>query len=335
LAALAIAPSATRADLPAPPPPPGVIDLTPHELPGNPGPVIHREEGEATWYASAEFLLLTARRGDLDFALSNSDAGNPFASVGSVLEATYPIDGGFRVGGGYVTKSGHWDMSFHFTYFSSEDNRAAATPAGGSLFPTLTRPGINIVDTAVAASYMRYRWFDLELARRFQVEPDLTLKLSTGLRFLTLEDTFRVQYDGQDANAAEVLNNGRAFGPGFLLGGTAEYRLGRRWRVDARGRGTLAYTYHDTRTRETNDAGATVNTDALREHSRVLPVVELGLGLVWEAGGYRVRIGYELQNWFNAFEQPRFTSDVALGTFVRRASDLGVQGVVFSFSKSF
>jgi len=71
------------------------------------------------------------------------------------------------------------------------------------------------------------------------------------------------------------------------------------------GRSTLASTYHDTRTRETNDAGATVNTDVLREHSRVLPVVELGLGLVWEAGGYRVRIGYELQNWFSHADRIR------------------------------
>jgi len=48
-----------------------------------------------------------------------------------------------------------------------------------------------------------------------------------------------------------------------------------------------------------------VNTDVLREHSRVLPVVELGLGLVWEAGGYRVRIGYELQNWFSHADRIR------------------------------
>lgn len=317
------------------PPPPGVVDLTPRDFPEHAAPVVEAPEDKSKWHASAEFLLLHGRRRDLDYAFSNPDPGNPFAPVGTLLEATYPIGGGYRIGGGYTGKRGHWDGSFYFSYWSSNDNKAAATPPGGTLFATQTRPGISVVDTAVASSFVRYRLFDIELTRHLEFEPDVSFKALTGFRFLTLDDTFRVQYDGLDANMTEVLNRSDSFGLGVMLGGEGEWQLSRRWRLTARGRGTLAFARHNVRVLETDGAGAIVNTDANNLYFNAMPIIEFGLGIAYEAGGYRFHIGFQAQNWFNAFDYPSFVSDVAVGKPVRRASDLGVEGVVFTFSKSF
>jgi len=78
---------------------------------------------------------------------------------------------------------------------------------------------------------------------------------------------------------------------------------------------------------ETNNAGATVLADLADRGALTVPVVSLGVGLVYEYRGVFVRAGYEVTNWLGPFERPTFVDDFAEGKFVRRSGNLGLDGI--------
>ena len=65
--------------------------------------------------------------------------------------------------------------------------------------------------------------------------------------------------------------------------------------------------------------------------SVIVPVLEAAIGAGWEWDSengwvFRLRGGYEFQNWFNVVEVIEFVDDGSDGRLVDNASDLGFDG---------
>ena len=49
----------------------------------------------------------------------------------------------------------------------------------------------------------------------------------------------------------------------------------------------------------------------------------------------RVRLGYELQNWFNVLDVNQFSDDLADQSLTRNTTDLGVDGITLRVDANF
>ena len=63
--------------------------------------------------------------------------------------------------------------------------------------------------------------------------------------------------------------------------------------------------------------------------NKVIPIVDMGIGLRFEKGPLRIGVGYEFMNWFGMLEGFDFVDDAHPAKMSRRSGDLGFDGVVF------
>ena len=64
---------------------------------------------------------------------------------------------------------------------------------------------------------------------------------------------------------------------------------------------------------ETNNGGATVYADLRDQFALTVPVISLGVGIMYEYRGVFIRAGYEVTNFIGLFERPTFVDDFAQG----------------------
>lgn len=324
----------------APPPspaPPPVVDLTPAELPGRQvtiSEIVPSPSSPRAILTSAEYLLVRPRRRDLDFALV--DPFDDFVPDGKLKSVEWPTVSGFRAGIGYRPADSCWETMFTYMYLHAGDDRHAAAPPGGVLYPTLTRPGL--VDRALtgdAGSGITFNVFDLEAARRFTIDDTLAFRLSGGTRWASIDQSLDAFYFGGDADGAHVRSRAEFDGFGLTVGGQGDWCLGRGFRLFTRVRGSLLVGDSCSRLRETNFGGLVTNAD-IRDHSvQTVPVLELASGLSWEYRNFTASVGYEIANWFNLFDSPYFIDDFSEGKIGRRRSDVSLEGVFFRLGMAF
>jgi hypothetical protein len=326
--------------LTAPPPspaPPPVVDLTPAEIPGRQVTISEIVPGPSSPRAiltSAEYLLVRPRRRDLDFALV--DPFDDFTPEGKLKSVEWPTVSGFRAGIGYRPADSCCETWFTYMYLHSGDDRRAAAPFGGVLYPTLTRPGV--VDRALtgdAGSGITFHVFDLEAVRRFTIDDTFAFRLSGGTRWASIDQSLNAFYFGGDADGAQVRSRTDFDGVGLTVGGQGDWVLGRGFRLFTRLRGSLLVGESCSRLRETNFGGLVLNAD-LREHTvQTVPVLELASGLSWEYRNFTASVGYELANWFDLYDSPFFIDDFAEGKIGRRRGDVSLEGVFFRLGMAF
>ena len=63
--------------------------------------------------------------------------------------------------------------------------------------------------------------------------------------------------------------------------------------------------------------------------NKVVPTLDLGLGLSYQSGWLRLSVGYEFHNWFGVVEGFDFVDDAHPAKMARRSGDLGFDGVFF------
>jgi Legionella pneumophila major outer membrane protein precursor len=317
--------------------PPPVVDLTPPDLPGRrvaiseivPGPCNPR-----TFLTSAEYLLVRPRRRDLDFAIV--DPIDDLAPQGKIKSADWPTVSGLRAGIGYRPADSLWEAMFTYTYLFSGDDRTAAAPPGGVLYPTLTRPGVvDRVQAALAGSGITFNVFDLESGRRFQVDDSFAFRLFSGARWASVDQSLNAYYFGGDADRAHVRSRIEFDGAGVTVGGQGDWIIGRGFRLFGRARGSLLVGDFCTRLTETDQGGRVLNADVREHFVQTVPVLEIATGISWEYRNFKASVGYEVANWFNLADTPFFVDDLAEGKFGRRRGDVSLEGVFFQLGLAF
>lgn len=342
--ALAVPGARAQDNAVAVPPPLVLKDLTPHDEhhgPGHGGSHGHSAVETLTGHhvhggftVEGEYLLLRARRGANDFAIS--DPTTDLIPNGRLESLNYQLRGGFRVGLGYRFAGTAWDTLFTYSYFRAGAERFLTAPAGGTLYATMTRPALNDeVNSAAATGRIEYNVFDAVAGRRMLVEEAGFVRAFAGFRWASIRQNLNVAYDGNDANVGEVRTTSNFTGFGPTVGLDSTWNLTEHWFLSARGSAALMTGSIDSPHRETNNAGLTTYVNLETRNRRVVPVASLALAGGWRTERVFVRAGYEITNWFGLIESKRLTGELAEGHLLNSRSDLSLEGFFVQFGVAF
>jgi hypothetical protein len=336
IVALAGMPSLLEAQ---PPPPLPDIPVRPGPAPAyyNPAPVLPHDadlgpvedcQHPGAFLFGVDFLLLKARRVPQDFAIVGP--ASAFGPQGSVVTDEWKYRTGFRVGGGYRLPGEGWEVSFFYTYLHSSNNTGVSRGDGETLFATLTHPGtVEEVDGAAADSSLSYNVFDVEFGRWFKPSEALQVRAFGGPRFAQINQGFNALYTGGSAGAGDQVTSGVNFdGGGVRAGGEAHWYPLRVIGLYARGSASLLVGNGRSSLTETGNAGAANIVNVTDRFEKVVPVLELGMGVTYQHRGLRLTAGYEFVNWFGLYSVPDFVDDAHQGKLSRRVGDLGLDGLV-------
>jgi hypothetical protein len=313
-------------------PPPDKHELGDHTIPEYLTPFAPAHRG---WYADGEFLLMRARSTDMDYAITGSNVG--LGTVGPIDTLNFKLSAGLRTEVGYrFGDQGKWEAAFGYTYFGDHGGVTTVAGPGQVLFPTLTRPGLT--DTALAANVsttLDYQLFDLIVARRVVVDDNFAVRAIGGFRFADIRQSLNASYNGDDARQDSVYTGSRfqGFGPivglESVLGGWHGFHLYSKASVG------LLSGLNTNPLLETNDAGGTTYVNTTYNVRKVVPTGTVGIGGGWQYNNLSIRAGYEITEWNDIFERPRFTDDVTPGKIVTRPSNLTLEGLFIQVRYSF
>lgn len=296
-------------------------DLTPEKLPS-----VHvsPEEGAPGLLFTADFLLLTPRQSGLDFALV--DPKNDLIPVGTMQSLHLKTQAGLRTALSYRLKSG-WDVGFAYSFFNTTDSYGAFAPAGGLLYPTLTRPGlINESTSAFGRAQLTINTFDATVGKSWDVDEALRLRFYGGLRFATAYNLMQSSYNGRDADSAFAETRSNFGGVGPMFGTEARVGITESIGIFGKANGGLLTGTQRVKLLENNNGGGTIYTDFHDRYSTVIPFMQLGLGLEFRYNGVFLRGGYEVTQYFDLVDRPVFTNDLAEGKLTRRLTHLALDG---------
>jgi hypothetical protein len=324
-----------------------VLDVTPPSIPGGhhtghglphttvcpPGEKWEeKKERPAGFFGSAELIFWRPRFADTAFALR--DPTFDLTPSGRIEDINPDTRLGLRVGGGYRLESG-WGVGLLYTYLESNDGSAIAAPAGGVIYPTLTRPGIvDRAATAAADAGLTYQLFDLDVSKTVELDKHLALRTFAGVRFANIDSDLNAGYDGQLARQARVASTSEFVGAGPTAGAEATWEAGPIGLFGA-ARGGLVYGRFDSRLTEVNANGTVPLADVSDRAFGLAPTMTVQLGGSYNWRGLSVAAGYEVTHWFGAVSRPTFTDDFADGRVARKRSDLSLDGVFVRLMASY
>jgi hypothetical protein len=326
------------------PPAPVVEPFTP--APAPPGPVVtHTVDGPDVWEGDGrlgdglffwgEYLYLQPRRDALDFAVAGTPAGLP---AGSVQAVGWSPASGLRAGLGWRTPQDGWALGFGYTYLHSAGVSALAAGPDGMLFATTAHAGgIDDVSTASATASLNYNVLDVELSRVVPLGEATDLRLFGGGRFAWIDQGFDAVYDGGStgARAARVSSPTSFNGAGLSAGGEGTWRLYRGLGLYARARAALLSGEVRNDLVQTDNFGRLTLVNLTEKRQRVVPELELGLGLALEWECVSLRVGYELSNWFGLIDSPDLPDGTGVGRVGRRGGDLSLEGLAVRLGVQF
>jgi hypothetical protein len=286
------------------------------------------------FFMDAEYLLLRPRRRAFDFAIT--DPSSKDAPIGSIESLEWRTRSGVRVGGGYAFPGDGWEAGAYYTYLHSDASAFVAKPSGGTLFATLTHPGtIEQVDTALATSGINFNVVDVELARRFNTSERLAFRVFGGARFASIDQSLNAFYNGVDANLAEVHRPIEFDGAGIRVGGEGYWNINWGLSLFASASGSLLFGDFRSTLIQTNNNGATTDVNVVDDFEKIVPVIEMGIGVAWQYRNVQVKVGYEISNWFGLVDSPDFVDAIHQGKLAHRVSDLSLDGLDLQVRLSF
>lgn len=281
----------------------------------------------------AEYLFLKPRRRSMDFAIIDPNDQGAEIPEGSIESLEWERRSGFRAGAGYVLPGSGWDIGFVYTYLHSNDSRSLVAPANGTLLTTLSRPGaVDEVTAASASASLDYDVLDFELGTKVVQSPFSTIRVFGGPRMAWIDQKLSAQYDGNTAVQSEASAPLLFDGYGMRMGGEGNFAMGGGFSFFTRASGSLLVGDFRTRLLETNSAGNTLVADISEKYEKVVPVAELGVGLAWQRGNFRVTAGYEITNWFGMVESRDFVDDWHESRMSTRTSNLSLEGFFFQLA---
>lgn len=327
------------------------------ENPCNP----HRWGGKV----DASFAVWQAKEEGLNFAFDNSPrfpqatyGTNPRSNIsGQFIGPDFNWMPALKVNLGVEFPQKGWDMDLRWTFFYSHNNQTAhanATTAGFGLLPVWILPSAD-VSSPTLFGQARGSWqlhlntIDWELGYDFFLTKALSLRLSGGLKGVSLFQKFHVDYsEGILVNTLQPVSfstqmSNDALGLGPRIAFFSRWRLPKGFSLMADIAGAFALTVFDMK-REDNDAllnsGAVnqVNSQYNESFWAYRPILECRMGLSWDTCyGARKQfpfgfdLFYELQNYWEQNMLRLLVANPVLHLAFPQRGDLMVQGMTLTF----
>jgi hypothetical protein len=285
------------------------------------------------YFLESGYLNWKIRRSDLDYAISgNLNLGGGLDNA-IRHEVKHQSEPGFRMLFGRTIKD-NWNIAFGLTTYSAE--QAATVVAGsGLVFATLTNPYQfdTQIGRADASSNFEQRVYDLYLSRQVGVGGQRNVKIFGSLRFADHDSTKRVDYFDIDeiSPLSNITTETNSTGFGIRIGGEGIWGITDRSYAFASGETSLLLnrvTTTTVNTRTTSGGGNVVNS-VVDEYTQPLSVFGATVGLGHKFGTMDIRLGYEINSWFNLGARTAITNDVSASyySYNREESDIMVEGV--------
>jgi len=279
---------------------------------------------------AADFLYLRAKRGGLDFGISDPNTDDNVQ--GSVEALALESNPGIRGSIGYRTASG-WDIVFSYTHFDTDAERSVEAPEAGLFWLTRTSPASfnNNAAAAFATANLNYNVFDVEAGYVILPASCLAMRFFGGFRWAAIEQKFAVRYIGGTVVEERIQDQSTQVDAyGLRAGVETHWGLGNGWSVFGRAAGAVLmgdFSIHD-RESETGFGGAG-NVDVTYHYRDVLPVLDAAAGISWQIGRLTWQAGYELTAFLNLDNRVTFSGaeTISRAQMTNLSSDLGLEGL--------
>jgi hypothetical protein len=270
--------------------------------PGNPGPI-----------AYIDFLHWGAHRQGMDVAVVGLTDGE--IALG-VAELGFGRDGGLRIGLGYQFASG-WDVSWNYTYFSTDASLALQPTADNPII--LSQSMLNGFQQFTEGDFtfaarLNYHVNDLEFGRWINIDESTAFRLFGGFRWAIIDQRISSRFG--DAGDDDFWQQGETYsgtgeqtinmdGYGLRLGSEGRWNVGRGFSLFGKGSasvlaGHFNYRFTETGTEYVNGVVVDTNTLVARDtQTQLVPVLEVAAGVNWAYKQLELSAGYELAGWFN------------------------------------
>jgi hypothetical protein len=321
------------------PAPPSVVnpplkDVTPPELTTTLTPTLVEPVRAGGLYGSAEFLLLRPHLSSQDYAIV--DPTNDITPAGPLRSVNDSQRFGFQVEIGYRFPTSGWDASFTYLTFHSRGTDSATAPAGGLLYPELTRPGLT--DTALNAlanARLNYNTYDIALGKTFDIDPWTQFRMFGGVRFASIQQTVAGYYNGLLADDAYASSQSNFSGAGPIVGAEMRWKVFRGLSLFGKAEGGLIYGNTQATLFETNNAGGTLYTNVTDNYGSMVPTVGFSIGASWQYRGFTVSAGYQAVNWFGLIQRPALVDSFSEGKIVPQNTDFSLDGFFFRLAYAY
>ncbi|MFO0877405.1 MAG: Lpg1974 family pore-forming outer membrane protein [Gemmataceae bacterium] len=335
MAALLVTASLTGSSLAQPQGPPQPIALGANPFPPAPvapPPPPASELVEPRIILGAEYLLLAPRRSGQTYAIVGR---NPFwGPQGEIKSLDGGYDSGFRLSAGFRAPEAPWEMVLRYTYFHGDNDASYQGTADTAIFPTLTHPiTMQRAQAVYASNHVQFHLADLELTRLVPFDNLGNLRVFAGPRFVNVEQGIGATYQAGNGAVAQTCRWSEFNGGGLRAGAESEVWFADCLGLYLRGSATLM-TGHFTNSR-TELVNSTTIVDVGERTTRLIPMMDLGVGLNFRRNNWRLSIGYEFMNWFDMVDSSDFSDDANPSKLQRASSNLGFDGLVFRAEVSF
>jgi hypothetical protein len=271
-------------------------------------------------------MFLSARGETIPFAQIRDGEGPlavPRGPVGSV-DSNY--SSGFRVGGS-VGLGNNAELFGAFAWYENNNSNSLAVPAGEPLvihaltvFPTT----INAAADSLAASAdldIQFYMADVGVKLPICTGDCYFVKLDLGGRYAHLDQDFGAQYSLLGETTVNTSIDFDGAGPRIGLDG--QYNIHGGVFVFGRGGASFLFGEFDANYLQEN-VFAGVQAETAASDDRVVPILDLELGMGWQSQGGRFSIagGYMAQAWFNTMTTSTWVQGVRDTDFTRNRDNL-------------
>jgi len=294
----------------------------------------HEKAVESGFYGTAEYLLMRPRQRGLTYALV--DPVDDLTPQGRLRSVRNDLRSGLSVGLGYRFEKSGWDVAFLYTTIHSRGGDQVNAPAGGVLYPQMTRPGLtDSAQVAIADSRINYNVYDLEFGKLIHNDEHTQIRLFTGIRVASIDQTVSAGYNGGLADAAFAESSSNFNGAGPMLGAEMRWKMLNNLSMFGKAQGGLIYGRTRSSLVETNNGGATLYSDVNEVFRPVVPMVGLAIGGTYTYRGLSFSAGYQVVNWFGLIQRVTLIDDFSEGRAIEQTEDLSLEGVFFRLGFQF
>jgi hypothetical protein len=159
---------------------------------------------DSAFTVEAELLILDLCRSELDYAISGETNAVVYTDAGvAYVDPDWEL--GLRLKGNYCSCDDGWEYALQYTHYSAAHSSSITRSTGGTspaVLPTRIHPAVlgaaRSANSANATFDLDYDVIDFIASRPWFVSCSYLLRPYAGVRYLMLDQDFRVSYTGVD-----------------------------------------------------------------------------------------------------------------------------------------
>ncbi len=305
-------------------------------------------------------LYWQAKEDGFEYAIQNN-TGAVRINDGVVRRVDFDWRGGFRVGAGYCTPCGYYQVNAFWTRYHTNGNDCLQLTYPQTLFPVWTNPTSSLTSEQNATAYSKLDldMFDARVTALFECHDRIDLMPSIGLVFARINQCFNIGMSGGSSigpvatvldDAIIMTNNFKGVGPKVGMHSLWNIACG----VSLVAQADVALLYGKFNLSQKEIVTFSNNIDPTvflyipcNQFNMMRPIVDMMIGLRWDRPHNRdafccntpchffVEAGWELNYFFGQNMLMRFSDDVTPGANIELNGDLATQGLMVRVSIRF